>query len=315
MAAQVVEPTLPIIEFTDENLKDGTSSWILTSQEIRRALEEYGCFAAVYKKVLPEIRESMFDHCKKLFQLPLETKLQNTCDILGFGYGGNFPNMPLAEYFGIENATSLDSTNNFAKQMWPNENVHKFCEETLSYSKLIGDLDDAVIRMMLGSYGLLEKHHKTLKDSCVYLMRFIQYRGPKMNETKIGHLPHRDKSFMGIIDTNQVGCLEMQTRDGKWMTFPPSSYNTLAFIAGEPFTAWSNGRVYAPLHRVIMKGAEDKYSLALFSFMRGTVKIPEELIDEENPQHFKSFDHFQFLKYCGTDGWKEKDPLKAFCGV
>ncbi|MCE3050817.1 hypothetical protein HAX54_048243 [Datura stramonium] len=314
MAAEKVEPKLPIIEFTDENLMAGTSSWKSTSREIRGALEEYGCFAAVYRKVSPELRESMFHHCKELFQLPLETKLQNASDVLGFGYGGNFPNMPLAEYFGIENGATLDSTNNFANQMWPNRDVHKFCEESVSYSKLIAELDDTVIRMMLESYGL-EKYYEPLKDSCMYLMRFIKYRSPKMNETNIGHLPHRDKSFMGIIDTNQVGGLEMQTRDGKWITFHPSPYKTLVFIAGEPFTAWSNGRVYAPMHRVIMKGAEDKYSLALFSFMSGMVKVPEELIDEQNPQHFKSFDHFQFLKYCATHGSKEKDPIKAYCGV
>ncbi|OIT07889.1 PREDICTED: 2-oxoglutarate-dependent dioxygenase AOP3-like [Nicotiana attenuata] len=313
MASQV-EPKLPIIEFTNENLSSGTSSWISTSQEIRRALEEYGCFAAVYKKVSPELREAMFNHCKELFQLPLETKLQNTSDVLGFGYGGNFPNMPLAEYFGIENGGTLDSTKNFAKQMWPNANVDKFCEETISYSKLIAELDDAVIQMILGSYGL-EKYYEPLKNSYMYLMRFIKYRSPKMDEINIGHLPHRDKSFMGIIDTNQVGGLEMQTRDGNWMTFHPSPYKTVVFIAGEPFTAWSNGRVYAPMHRVIMKGTEDKYSLALFSFMRGTVKIPEELIDDENPQYFKSFDHFEYLKYCATDGWKEKNPIIAFCGV
>lgn len=88
--------------------------------------------------------------------------------------------------------------------------------------------------MTLESYGI-EKYYATLKHSCMYLMRFIRYRSPKKNETNIGHLPHRDKSFMGIIDTNQVGGLEMETRDGKWITFQPSSYKTLVIIAGEPF--------------------------------------------------------------------------------
>ncbi|KAM3289869.1 hypothetical protein P3S67_018158 [Capsicum chacoense] len=313
MAAQV-EPKLPIIEFTDDNFSGSTTSWISTSREIRRALEEYGCFAAVYKKVMPELREVMFDHCKELFQLPLETKRQNSSDILGFGYGGNFRTMPLAEFFGVFDGATLDSTKNFANQMWPNENVNKFCDESISYSKLLAELHDGVIQMVLQSYGL-EKYYESFKHSCMYLMRYIKYRIPKGDEINMGHLPHRDKSFLGIIDTNQVGGLEMQTRDGKWMTFQPSSYKTFIFIAGEPFTAWSNGRVYAPIHQVIMKGTEDKYSIALFSFMQGTVEVPEELIDEENPQHFKSFDHFQYLKYCATYCSKGEDPIKAYCGV
>lgn len=125
MAAQV-EPKLPIIEFTDEKLMCGTRSWISTSREIRGALEEYGCFAAVYKKVMPELREAIFDHCKELFRLPLETKLRNNCDIYGFGYGGNFGTMPLAEFFGIVDGATMDATKDFANKMWPNHNVHKY---------------------------------------------------------------------------------------------------------------------------------------------------------------------------------------------
>lgn len=92
----------------------------------------------------------------------------------------------------------------------------------------------------------------------MYLMRFIKYRSPKMNEINIGHLPHRDKSFMGIIDTNQVGGLEMQTRDGNWITFNPSSYKTVVFIAGEPFTVRNllylcPGYVWFGITKVIFK--------------------------------------------------------------
>lgn len=64
-----------------------------------------------------------------------------------------------------------------------------------------------------------------------------------------------------------------------------------------------------------MKGNEDKYSVALFSFLRGTVEIPEELVDDDNPLKFKAFDNFEFLSFCANGGWKEESPIKAFCGV
>nr|GLL21183.1 probable 2-oxoglutarate-dependent dioxygenase AOP1 [Ipomoea trifida] len=308
-------PKLPIIEFTDENMRVGTASWRTTSYEVRRGLEEYGCFAAVYDKVSWELRDAMFKHCKHLFELPLETKLRNTCDVYGFGYAGNFATMPLAEYFGIKDGVSPESTINFSKQMWPDaDNTHNFCEDTSSYSKLVSQLDQVVMRMVLESYGL-DKYYDPLIQSSSYLLRFIKYRTPKSNETKTGHLPHRDKSLMGIVDTNQVGGLEMETRDGKWITFQPSSSKTIVFIAGEPFMAWSNGRIYAPVHRVMMKGSEDKYSVALFSFLRGTVEIPEELVDDDNPLKFKPFDNFEFLRFCANGGWKEASPINAFCGV
>ena len=82
---------------------------------------------------------------------------------------------------------------------------------------------------------------------------------------------------------------------------------------------WSNGRLDATLHRVIVSGNEERYSTALFSKPKTgyIVKAPEELVDEEHPLRYKPFDMIKFLDYFyyNDDSRKHINPLKAYCGV
>lgn len=81
--------------------------------------------------------------------------------------------------------------------------------------------------------------------------------------------------------------------------------------------AWSNGRIYSPLHKVVSRsGSEDKYSVGLFSYIQGTLQIPEELVDDDNPLKFKAFDNMEFLDYCKKQGQPSiPGAIKAYCGI
>lgn len=118
---------IPVIEFTGGKLKaiaaaggGGDSvSWLKTSQEVVRALEEYGCFNAVYDGVSVELHESIFGVSEELFDLPVETKVLNTSTTPSHGYVGQVPLIPLYEGLGIENATTLPAVDQFTHLMWP----------------------------------------------------------------------------------------------------------------------------------------------------------------------------------------------------
>ncbi|KAI7985488.1 hypothetical protein LOK49_LG14G01825 [Camellia lanceoleosa] len=57
---------LPIIDFTKENLKPGTSSWDKTSKQVLSALEEYGCFVAVYDHEVSYIHSGCYKAAVKI---------------------------------------------------------------------------------------------------------------------------------------------------------------------------------------------------------------------------------------------------------
>lgn len=115
-------PVLPIVDFTKENLKPGTSSWLSASNEVRHALEQYGCFIAVYDKVSTELNKDVFGALRELFDLPLESKVQNVSDKPYHGYLGQIPSIPLYESLGIGDATGVEEIESFTKLMFPSGN-------------------------------------------------------------------------------------------------------------------------------------------------------------------------------------------------
>ncbi|OVA05588.1 Oxoglutarate/iron-dependent dioxygenase [Macleaya cordata] len=63
--------------------------------------------------------------------------------------------------------------------------------------------------------------------------------------------------------------------------------------------AWSNGRVSAVKHRVMMKGQKERYSYAVFSIPKEGVliEVPKELVDKDHPLLYRPFDYLEFLRF------------------
>ncbi|KAL0441585.1 UNVERIFIED_CONTAM: putative 2-oxoglutarate-dependent dioxygenase AOP1.2 [Sesamum radiatum] len=136
----LVNPTLPTIHFSGKNLEPGSTPWMSTSKDVVRALEEYGCFIAIYGKFSLEMHEAIFRASEELFDLPTDVKVQNTSDTPSHGYVGQEPIIPLYEGLGIENATTREGVEKFTNLLWPSGN-DLFCETALEYSRLVAGLD------------------------------------------------------------------------------------------------------------------------------------------------------------------------------
>lgn len=64
-----------------------------------------------------------------------------------------------------------------------------------------------------------------------------------------------------------------------------------------------------------MCGTETRYTLGLFSFIGGTVNIPEELIDNEHPLKYKPFNNVAMVQFYAAKGRVNAYSLEAFCGI
>ncbi|KAJ1375625.1 Oxoglutarate/iron-dependent dioxygenase [Sesbania bispinosa] len=221
---------------------------------------------------------------KELFHLPTETKLKNKYEGKPLkGYVGQHPKIPLHESMGTDEGTTLEGIQSFAEKMWPNGN-DKFC------------------------YGLVE-HYDTYIGSTSYLLRLLAHKAPEQVEPQLGFVSHTDKSFTTILHQNHVNGLSVETKDGNWIDVDFSSPTSFVVMAGDALMAWSNDRIKAPNHRVLMNGNETRYSLGLFAFYRGILKVPEELIDEEHRLQYKPFDHLALLNFAYSAN------IKAYWGV
>nr|GEU99207.1 probable 2-oxoglutarate-dependent dioxygenase AOP1 [Tanacetum cinerariifolium] len=305
---------LPVIDLSVKNINYTSSLWTETCGDVISALEEYGCFVATYDGVSQELRDAIFHASHDLFDLPTEVKVLNTSDTPSHGYVGQIPVIPLYEGLGVENATTADGVERFTKLMWPSGN-EVFCETVLMFSKAVAELDQIVMKMIAKSYGI-EEHYSPLLGSTTYLLKLIKYLSPQGDERNLGIVPHTDKTFMSILYQDEVKGLEIKTKDGEWIEYDPSP-SSFVVMAGDGCMAWTNGKIEASCHRVMMQGSKERFSLGLFSFIRNIkIETPHELVDENHPLKFKAFDHYKYLHYHATyEGMRSKCPLKSYCGT
>ncbi|KAI5660554.1 hypothetical protein M9H77_29347 [Catharanthus roseus] len=72
---------------------------------------------------------------------------------------------------------------------------------------------------------------------------------------------------------------------------------------------------FSPNHRVTEEenGKETRSTIALFTFLSKMVEVPQELVDDENPLHFKPFVDVDLLNFYATEsGRRSQNILKDF---
>ncbi|KAK4756604.1 hypothetical protein SAY87_006731 [Trapa incisa] len=306
---------IPVVEFSNGSLVPGSESWIQASKIVVEALQDHGCFIAECKDFSLELHDTIFSVTEELFNLPHETKIKNTNEKPSHGYIAKVPGTPLLEGLNIDHAETLEECRNFTQLMWPAGN-DRFCKAANSFAQLIKSLEAMVMRMVFESYGL-EKHYESYMDAATLLMRFLKYQNPDGIKANVNPIAHTDKSFISFLHQANVRGLEVMTKDGEWFTFQLSP-SAFMIMAGDGCLAWSNGRIKACYHRVSVRDDNQvRYSLGVFSYQRGVIKTPDELINEEHPQQYKPFNHIDFLCYYDSSKGREKAEslIKTYCGV
>lgn len=84
----------------------------------------------------------------------------------------------------------------------------------------------------------LEKYLEEHLHSTNYLLRVMKYKGPQTSETKLGLNAHTDKNIVTILYQNQVEGLEVQAKDGKWISFKPSPESFVVMIGDSLYVSF-----------------------------------------------------------------------------
>ncbi|KAL6124095.1 hypothetical protein ACLB2K_076610 [Fragaria x ananassa] len=240
MGSMTFTKELPTINFSLQDLEPGSSSWASTCKQVRSALEEYGCFVALYQQVSPELTDDIFDQSKDLFQVPLENKVKNTREEPYRGYIGQNPLIPLFEGLAIDNVTSPQETQKFRDLMWPNGKT-KFWYKPSYIVYTISCLETwkTLEKMLFESYGVPQEQYELLASSNSHLLRFIKYNTPEESDVVLRFPTHTDKNFTTIVVQHDVGGLEVQIKDGDW-TGVESAPSPFLFMAADGLQVWSN---------------------------------------------------------------------------
>lgn len=113
---------LPVIDFSNLDQQLHTPEWDLVRTQVLEALQEYGCFEALFSKVPLDLRKALLGATEELFDLPLQTKLRNISKKPYHGYVGQYPMVPLYESMGIDDANISEKVESLSNIFWPEGN-------------------------------------------------------------------------------------------------------------------------------------------------------------------------------------------------
>ncbi|CAL4909663.1 unnamed protein product [Urochloa decumbens] len=320
MSAEAAQ--LPKIDFSGvEPSAPGTGTWPAVRAQVMGALAAFGCFVAHYPALTPELRAALFDGAvKPLFALPVGAKRRNYYgpDKCFHGYLGEPQGLDGQESLAIVDPTKPEAARAFADLVWPDagdgDNAG-FCETVHGAAKRMAELEGVVRRMVLEGLSVAE-HHEPLNETTWHLFRMWRYDA---GEKKVRHPgspgPHQDTNALSVVCQHEVEGLEVRTKGGELIRVEPSPAS-LVVMAGNALRAWTNDRLHAPFHRVIVRGDAPRYSAILFSIPGCKIQAPEELVDDEHPPRFKPYYHDDFVGFSVSDeAARHEDKLKAYCGL
>ncbi|EOA38798.1 hypothetical protein CARUB_v10011074mg [Capsella rubella] len=312
--------SLPIINFSSPDLKPENPEWDLVRSQVRKALEEYGCFEALFDGPFMELRKAVLSEVsKEVFDMPLETKQGTKTDIHYEGYL-TIPRVPSQEGMGFYGVDDPNVVNDLIHKLWPQGNS-LVSGNIQSFAEMLIELSLKVRTMILESFGL-EKHMEEHLNSAIKHFQILKYKGlaDDNTENELGFYPHIDRHFLTILSqNNDVDGLEIKTKDGEeWIKVQPSQGSSFIVMAGASLHVLLNGAVFPPLHRVVITGKEDRYVAGLFTIPKEGVIInaPEEIIDDEHPRLYKPFDFWGFLKFSNLpNARKDISDLTDYCAL
>ncbi|KAK4769444.1 hypothetical protein SAY86_027594 [Trapa natans] len=239
---------------------------------------------------------------RSLFDLPDETKSRYQNPKPYRSYNGKCSVVPLHESFGIDDPHRLSTARDFTHLMWPHGNP-SFCEALHTASSNMLELSSLIMRMILESFGMGAEFQSHIHESST-VFRLMKYLVPPPFQNTgggtLGMVAHTDKNDITILCQNDVQGLEFIPRDAqdKWVRVRVPE-DAFIVIVGDSLKAWSNGRLHAVKHRVVMRGNRERYSWGLFSIPKegAMIRVPTELIDTDHPLRYRPFKFSDYMSY------------------
>ena len=244
--------------------------------EIRQAAEEIGFFYIRNHGVPESVIKQSYSAAKDFFNLPKVVKNNvkinsNHHGYLCFGEAKmeQAERVDLKESFvwGLDlpdEHPSVTMENPFlGRNQWPVEipefkkSVYPFFEAGLQCG-----LD--MMRAFALGMGLPEDSFLKATDEPIARSSIIHYppQSEDLGEEQFGVAPHTDYGCLTLLWQDQVGGLEVQNREGEWVTAHPID-NTLVVNVGDLLMRWTNEGFISTPHRVVNRKGQERYSMVI----------------------------------------------------
>ncbi|RVW41949.1 Gibberellin 20-oxidase-like protein [Vitis vinifera] len=264
------------------------------------ACKEWGFFHITNHGISMDLFKKLKSLSNSLFCLPSVSKLKVGPSSSLMTYTPHFIASPFFESFRVSGPDFFTSARSSAEVVFNHPNS-EFSEVFQEYCTKMSQLSKRIIEVVLMCLGndFEKRLYESEFNNCNGYLRINNYSPPESTKEVEGLGMHTDMSCITIVYQDEIGGLQVRSKEGKWMDINPCE-GTLVVNIGDLMQAWSNANLRSSEHRVVLKQQHvNRLSLAFFwCFEDDKVIIsPNEVVGEGNSRIYQPFVCADYLKF------------------
>nr|GMC80223.1 gibberellin 20-oxidase-like protein [Ipomoea batatas] len=269
------------------------------------ACKDWGFFHVSNHGISKHLYEKIHSLSNNLFNLPPDAKLKLGPFASLRTYTPHFIASPFFESLKVSGPDFLSSAQTSVDVLL-GENHTEFSLVMKEYGSKMTELSTLIMKTVLMSLGesFEKKYYESEFSNCHGYLRINNYTPPESLEGEVEGLGmHTDMSCITIAYQDEVGGLQVRSKDnGKWVDIIPRE-GTLVVNIGDMLQAWSNERFRSSEHRVVLKKLVNRFSLAFFWCFEDekVISAPDEVVGKGNTRFYSPFVCSQYVKFREND--------------
>ena len=279
-------------------------------QKLGEACENLGFFRVINHGIDPTLIKTMDSVARDMFTLPTEVKERAISPIFNSGYTPPDLNPvgkdSMPESMVLTGVMGSSSFEDISHKLWPQGN-HLFCETVPAYNSKMTELAHRLTKLIIQSLGLnvSECYTSASFDKCKGWLRLNCYHtDDALSDEPITCKAHTDVGFLTVLYEDEVGGLQIRTKEGKWIDAKPLPGSFIVNIS-DCLKMWTNAKYRSAEHRVMYGGKKNRrLSVAFFFDVEDHIQIrsPPQLIDEQHPRLYKPVTFGDIKSYYHRNG-------------
>ncbi|MGC6083938.1 2-oxoglutarate and iron-dependent oxygenase domain-containing protein [Enterobacter hormaechei] len=256
---------IPIVDIAP--LLDGSNPEAVAKQ-IGDIYENIGFLYVKKHGVSKELIDQTYRLAAEFFALPMVEKNKLHITNSGETLRGNIP--MYAENIDPDHTRDFKEsfeygkhTGNVSPFFWPNQmQVPQFADTFERYHDAMMRLARKLISTIALSLNLPADYFEKLQRKPITIQRLLHYpsQSGENNVGEIGTGAHTDYGFFTILSQDANGGLQVQNREGEWVSAPPV-VGTFVVNIGDLVQTFTNDRYQATTHRVFNKSGNARTHL------------------------------------------------------
>ncbi len=172
------------------------------------------------------------------------------------------------------------------------EKLPGFREVFDAYHDAMMGLARKLISAIAISLDLPADYFEKLQRRPITIQR-LSYYPPQTGEITLGEIgtgAHTDYGFLTILSQDSIGGLQVQNREGEWVSAPPVEDAFIVNI-GDLVQTFTNDRYIATVHRVINVSGNERYSIPFFIDLDydAVVEVVPTCVSQERPAKYEPY--------------------------